>query len=230
MKKIAVIIFVLLLILPIFSVSALPSETDSGILYSIENGEVTIEGWGFADSIMKIPETIEGYPVKYVANQACRGNDGIAELYLPSSIVSIGEYAFAECDNLTKVVFKGGESIGLSAFRDCKALLNVTLPKTLTLIDDSAFEGCTMLGKIKIPKSVTTIGFDAFIGCDRVRFDVSENPYAKQYAKQYSIPTSFFDTWEFTVLLMVLICAAVLGMYFVLRHIMRKKKTADAKK
>lgn len=224
MKKIAVIIFVLLLILPIFSVSALPSETDSGILYSIENGEVTIEGWGFADSIMKIPETIEGYPVKYVANQACRDNDGITELYLPSTIVSIGEYAFAECDNLVKVVIEGSETIGYSSFRNCKALLSVSFPNNLTLIDDSAFENCTMLGKIKIPASVTKIGVDAFIGCDRLRFDASDNPYAKQYAKQYAIPTSFFDTWEFTVVLIVIISAAVIGAYLAFKKFVKKKK------
>ena len=222
MKKFLAVITVFIVILPCFSVGALPSETDSGIIYSIENGEVTVEGWGLAGTVMRVPESIEGYPVKYVANQACRGNDYITEIYLPSSIVSIGEYAFAECDNLTKVVFYGGESIGYSAFRGCKALLSLTLPKTLTLIDDSAFEGCTMLGKVKIPASVTKIGVDAFIGCDRLRFDASDNPYAKQYAREYSIPTSFFDSWEFTVLLIALASALVIGVYFIFKKVKNK--------
>jgi hypothetical protein len=229
MKKFIASFLLIFILMPCFSIGAIPSETDSGIIYSIENGEVTVEGWGIAGTVMKIPESIEGYPVKYVADQACRGNEGLTEVYLPSSIVSVGEYSFAECKNLVKVVFYGGESIGYSAFRDCKALISLTLPKTLKLIDDSAFENCTMLGKVKIPKSVTSIGVDAFIGCDRVRFDASENPYAKQYAKQYSIPTSFFDTWEFTVLLIALTAAAFIAAYFIIRRVRIKKRNAAQK-
>ncbi len=212
------------MIIPVLSVGAEPLETDSGIIYSIENGEVTVEGWGYAGSVMKVPAKIEGYPVKYVANQACRGNDGITELYLPSTIVSIGEYAFAECDNLVKVVIKGSETIGYSSFRNCKALLSVSFPNNLTVIDDSAFENCTMLGKTKIPASVKKIGVDAFIGCGRLRFDVSDNHYAKQYAKQYAIPTSFFDSWEFTVILIAVASACVIGAYFAFNKFVKKKK------
>ena len=211
MKRIIIVFLTLVLVLMPLTVSALPSETDSGIFYSIENGEVTVEGFNYAGTVLDIPDKIEGYPVKYIADQACRGNYGITELRLPASIVSIGEYSFAECENLTKVVMKGGQTVGYSAFRGCKALTSLTLPEGLTLIDDSAFEGCVMLGKVKMPKSLKTIGVDAFAGCGRLRFDANGNAVVKEYAEQYSIPTSFFDTWEFRLILIGICSAAVLA-------------------
>ena len=229
MKKFAVFIFVLLFIFPSIPVSANTTDTESGLVYSIENDEVTIEGWEYEGAVLNIPETIEGYPVKHISDQAFRGNNSFAELRLPSSIITIGEYAFAECHNLVKVVIEGAETIGYSAFRECRALLSISLPSNLILIDDSAFENCTMLGKVKIPASLTKIGVDAFIGCDRIRFDASENSYAKQYAKQYAIPTSFFDTWEFTVILIVVISVTTVTAYFLLTKHLKKRKSLKQK-
>ena len=219
MKKLTVFLAlaVLMCLLLSQSILALPSETDSGILYSVHDGYVTVEGFNYAGTTMRVPKEIEGLPVKYIAPQACRSNEAIAELYLPETVIEIGEFAFAECENLTKVVMKGAEKIGFSAFARCDKLSSISLPSNLEVIDDSAFEGCTVLGKVKIPKSVTKIGVDAFSGCDRLRFDASENDYAKEYAKQYSIPTSFFETWEFTVIMLAAACAAVFALLFVIR-------------
>ena len=199
-------------------------ETDSGILYTVENGEVTVQGFNAVGTVMDIPEKIDGFPVTVIASQTCRGDDVITEVKIPSSVITIGEYAFAECDNLTKVVIKGGKIIDRSAFRDCKALLTLTLPSELEIIGDFAFEGCTVLGKVKIPKGLESIGTDAFMGCEMLRFELNGNSVAKAHAKKYNIPTSFVDTWEFT-LLMTVIVSALLGVgLYILNKIIKKKK------
>lgn len=228
MKKLLSLLFVICILSSALTVSAETriKETEGGILYSVQNGEVTVEGFNYAGNVMKVPEKIDGMTVRYVADQACRGNTALTEVRLPDTVLVIGEYAFAECPNLTKVVISGGYEIGASAFRGSKALMSVTLPSTLEKIGDNAFEGCTMLGKIKIPASVTEIGVDAFAGCDRVSFDASENAYAKKYAKQYSIPTSFFDTWEFTVILALVISAILFVVLMLLSRRIKKKKNA----
>lgn len=228
MKKFIAIVISLVTVLVSVSglyVGALPSETDNGIFYSIENGEVTVEGFNYVGTVMDVPETIEGYPVRYVADQACRGNEGIFELRLPKTIVSIGEYAFGECENLTKVVIKGADTIGYSAFRDCKALMTVTLSEGVRTIDDSAFEGCTNLGKIKIPSTVTQIGVDAFMGCERVRFDADSNKYALEYAKSNNIPTGF-DPWTVRVIVIGVTSALLFGAVLLVdKAVKRAKKT-----
>lgn len=209
-----------------FFASGAVSETDDGLFYSIENGEVTIEGFNYVGMKMVIPEEIEGLPVKYIAHQACRGNEAIKELKIPASVEKIGEYAFAECKNLSRVSFEDGATeIGYSSFRDCKSLTAVKLPDTLKIIEDCAFSGCILLGKLKIPISVTEIGVDAFIGCSELRLDVGENKIAAEYAERYSIPADFTSSWTYTVILLVL-ATAVLGaaMFFLDRFIRNKRK------
>jgi hypothetical protein len=64
-------------------------------------------------------------------------------------------------------------SIGQYAFRDCTSLTSLSIPDSVTSIGDSAFQDCTSLVSIEIPSSVTSIG-SAFEGCthlDRVYFE-----------------------------------------------------------
>ena len=57
------------------------------------------------------------------------------------------------------------DSIGVMAFRNCEALVSVSIPDGITSIGKSAFVSCTSLASIDIPSSVTTIGSYAFANC-----------------------------------------------------------------
>lgn len=50
-------------------------------------------------------------------------------------------------------------------FRNCTALMQVTLPDALEEIDDRVFQNCRKLREIQIPKGVTRIGDRAFDEC-----------------------------------------------------------------
>lgn len=60
---------------------------------------------------------------------------------------------------------KAVNAVAEDGFRDCSALQKITLPDTITRIDDSAFQGCTILDEIIIPDKVTHIGAWAFYQC-----------------------------------------------------------------
>ena len=62
---------------------------------------------------------------------------------IPSSVTSIGDYAFYECTGLTAI----------------------NIPSSVTSIGYDAFNGCTGLTSVNIPSSVTSIGYKAFSGC-----------------------------------------------------------------
>ena len=82
---------------------------------------------------------------------------------IPSSVTSISNYAFWECDSITGITIPSNvKSIGVTAFGMCSNLSKVTLNYGLTTICDSAFSNCTSLTSISIPDSVTTIGSSAF--------------------------------------------------------------------
>lgn len=71
--------------------------------------------------------------------------DYISRVVIEEGISSVGEWAFANCNNLT----------------------SVTLPETITEIDGHAFYCDESLSSINIPDSVTSIGSYAFGGCSK---------------------------------------------------------------
>lgn len=56
-------------------------------------------------------------------------------------------------------------SIGVIAFSGCSNLSSVSLPESITIIDDGAFGNCTSLNYIELPQNLTTLGKSAFQGC-----------------------------------------------------------------
>ena len=52
-----------------------------------------------------------------------------------------------------------------NAFEGCSGLTNMTIPSSVTWISGEAFSGCSGLTSLVIPSSVTSIGESAFSGC-----------------------------------------------------------------
>ncbi len=54
-------------------------------------------------------------------------------------------------------------------FYKCTSLTSITIPDSVTSIENDAFNGCTSLTSITIPSSITSIGNDAFYGCSSLK-------------------------------------------------------------
>ena len=55
--------------------------------------------------------------------------------------------------------------ISIGAFLDCQTLKSVTIPNSITTIENNAFQGCYNLSSVTLPNSVKIIGSSAFSGC-----------------------------------------------------------------
>ena len=88
---------------------------------------------------------------------------------LPSTITSIGDEAFYNCQSLTNIEGLDKcnlKSIGSAAFSNCKSLENLAFSQsTFTNVPSKAFYGCSALAKITLPDTLTTIGGYAFYAC-----------------------------------------------------------------
>ena len=90
----------------------------------------------------------------------------IKSYVIPSSVTSIGDSAFGNCDSLSEIVIPSSvTSIGDGAFFCCRSLSEIGIPSSVTSIGDHAFYDCRSLSEIVIPSSVTSIGDSAFHKC-----------------------------------------------------------------
>ena len=91
---------------------------------------------------------------------------GVQYLTIPSSVTSIGNYAFSSCSRMTYLWIPNSvTNIGNYAFSSCSGLTSVTIPNSVTSIGDYAFSGCSGLTSVTISDSVTSIGAGTFSGC-----------------------------------------------------------------
>jgi hypothetical protein len=104
--------------------------------------------------------------VTSIGNYAFFGCSSLTSITISDSVTTIGSAAFLGCSSLTKVVIGNyAKSIEEEAFRDCSNLTNVIIGNGVITIGDGAFKNCIKLTIITIPDSVTTIGSAAFYRC-----------------------------------------------------------------
>ena len=90
----------------------------------------------------------------------------IGDIYIPSSVTSIGEGAFYNCKHLQVLELpKGITTIGDGAFIGCEALTSVVLPESLSSCGSDIFDGCSSLTSAQLPSTWTTIPAGIFEGC-----------------------------------------------------------------
>ena len=79
----------------------------------------------------------------------------IEKIILPSTLTTIGQYAFYDCTSLQTVTFEKGsrlKTIEESAFEDCTELTSIEIPASVETIEDSAFKGCSKLATVTFEK------------------------------------------------------------------------------
>lgn len=109
----------------------------------------------------------------------------VEHVVIPSTVVKIGEYAFAGMRKLISVDFideSGLEEIGERAFFNCVALETCNLPQSVKIIGGMAFAGCRSITAFNVTQNVESIGIGCFASAGIDTFSVeSGNGYYTNY-------------------------------------------------
>ena len=106
------------------------------------------------------------YPIGYIFGTSSYDGGVATEQYkgILESSQGLLSTTYYIPSSLRSVTVTGG-NILVRAFYNCSSLTNITIPDSVTSIDNEAFYGCASLTSVIIPNSVTDIGYNAFRDC-----------------------------------------------------------------
>lgn len=167
---------------PIDTTQALDNPVDSGSEFSefeVDERGVLIDYLGDKQAVM-IPQEVQGKYITGIGEGCFEGSD-IKSVYIPNTVVAIGNFAFKNCTRLTDVVFVDASVkvvIGSSAFENCVALKNINLPAVE--LGNSAFGNCTALETAKLAEGSKSIGSYSFSNCTSLQYIVIPESVMKE--------------------------------------------------
>ncbi|MDE7377289.1 MAG: leucine-rich repeat domain-containing protein, partial [Muribaculaceae bacterium] len=182
MKKLSLIILGALLSLPVFARDFKYTYKGQTITYTIVNQAIKTcttkcgEGDGYngysgndVSGELEIPaiasDGMYEYSVIAIGECSFKNCNGLTSVTIPSSVKSIGDYAFYGCSLSSIDIPDATTSIGNFTFCGCRELASVTIPTSVTSIGEHTFAGCVRLTSVIIPNSVVHIGNGAFFDC-----------------------------------------------------------------
>lgn len=100
----------------------------------------------------------------------------LERVYLPESVTSLGHHAFWGCFSIETICIPEGVTcIGKYTFQWCKSLKNINMSNSVSDINHGAFCGCKALESFRLPSNVTRIEDATFAGCASLKtLDISE--------------------------------------------------------
>lgn len=120
-----------------------------GVLYAFAPANITS---------YKIPDGVTA-----IYNEVFYDYGKLETIVIPESVWGIGQYAFAYCDGLSKIVIPNSvEYIYEYAFYNCEGLEEINIPDSVISIGNFSFAWCSNVQKITLGNSLEYIGQQAF--------------------------------------------------------------------
>ena len=158
---------VLIFIMALIMANSVFAQTEADFLVDLtaDGTGVVITGFTGNQRQVRIPATIQGFPVREIGERAFSPREWseITSVTIPAGVVKIGAGAFSECQSLTTVSIPASVTIiEYGAFGNCEKLTTINFPEGLIEIGTNAFFGCHALRTVRLPNSLIKLGEDAF--------------------------------------------------------------------
>lgn len=176
MKKSIIYKIILLFLFFIFTLSIKCYSNSSDFTYTLDsNNLATLTSYKGTSSSITIPSTIDGYTVTKIANHAFNENRNstngstLVNVTISEGIVNIGDFAFAGCTNLEKIILPETlSSLGDQTFLGCSSLNSINIPSNLKQLRTFVFQE-TGFTEFTIPEHFESIGASVFRICTKLK-------------------------------------------------------------
>ena len=140
-----------------------PAYYFDGVLYNKEKTKL-IRAFDYAISDYIIPETVAA-----IGELAFKDFTNLSKINLPSGLTSVGDDAFSNCEKLTISALPNQlTSIGARAFLNCTNFTVKRWPSTLKSLGENAFANCTGITTFTMANGAN-LGTGAFAGCTALK-------------------------------------------------------------
>ena len=151
---------------------------------SSDGSYYTVSGIGnCTDTVIVIPDTYKGKPVKEIGQSAFNGNKKITEIVIGANITDIYGWAFYQCTSLKRVTAPSVEAWlnirfwatdanplnkGAELYIGDERLVDLVIPDGVEKISKFSFFGCTSIQSLTLGADVKTIADLAFHSCSEL--------------------------------------------------------------
>ena len=174
-----------------------------GIFYKFRGGsqvKVTYrdEDYNNYRGTVTVPATVNynntNYTVKGIGDYAFRDCGNLTKVNLPATIDSIGSYAFTYCSKLTEIDIPNGVTyIADGAFASCSTLKSIMFPAGVTKIYGSTCRSCYALETVWFPVNLTNIYAGSFSYCNAIKTIISLNEIAPSLYNSYIFSSTVYE-------------------------------------
>ena len=137
-----------------------------------EDGSAVIIEYRGSATDLKIPESLNDYPITAIGDGAFQRKQTLEKVVIPEGVESIGAKVFSSCDGIKELVLPSSlKSIGTRAFSNCKGLRSVVLPAGLETLGENPFALCDNLTDVSFagPNDVYEVRDGAIVAKEDLR-------------------------------------------------------------
>ena len=158
-------------------------------VYDITDNGVKIGGYNGSDTIVVIPEEIEGKPVTEFYDFVFANDSPVRAVLIPESVKTLGQ-VFINSEKIELVICEGVTKLAGLTFGNCSNLRNVVLGEDLQeIVGLGAFADCPKLEEVHFTNNLTQIESEyTFDGCENLTIYAPTGSYAETFANENNIP------------------------------------------
>src|SRR5579862_1085975 len=165
-KAVGSVMKMLLLLIPSL-ILVMPIAVRGQFTFMTNNGTLTITAYTGTNDPVVIPDMTNGLPVISIGTKAFN-EKVLTNVYIPDSVINIGNYAFFGCIGLISAPIPPGvTNLGDYAFLQT-SLTNVVIPDSVIYLGLDAFQSCGRLTSVTIGNGVTNMSSATFVGCSKL--------------------------------------------------------------